>query len=250
MRGIAGIAVVALFLACHGMPARAQGDDVGLWLSAGVEKGIGKRWTVGAEGEMRTRDDIGTVDRWSVGVEGEYKIVKGLKVSGGYTLLYDNNAAKTTYHSDGTPNNGRASYWGLRHRFNVSLTGKVAWGDIAVSLRERWQYTYRHEKTVERYDYDNEWWEDTKVKGKGRNVLRSRLRVEYSIPKTHIEPYADVEIFNAWSLQKTRYTAGIDWRLTKKHGIGIYYRYQNVDDDDEDNDPDSHIIGVEYKFKF
>lgn len=243
-------ALSSLMLA--GMPgeAAAQSDDFGLWLSAGAEKKIDKKWSVGVEGEFRTRDDCGEVARWSIGIDGEYKIADWLKASAGYTLLYDNNNDKVTYHSDGTENNWRPSYWGIRHRFNVSLTGKVRLGDFSVSLRERWQYTYRPEKTTDRYDYDNEKWEETQVRGKGRNVLRSKLKIDYDIPKSSLTPYADVELFNAWSLQKTRYTIGTDWKLTKKHVVGIYYRYQDVNNDKDDDDPSSHIIGVEYKFKF
>lgn len=230
-------------------PSRAQGDDFGLWVSAGAEKKIDKKWSVGLEGEFRTRDNVSSVDRWSVGLDGEYKVADWLKASAGYTLLYDN-VEKTTYNSDGSENNYYPSYWRLRHRFNVSLTGKVKIGDVGISLRERWQYTYRPELTTERYDYDNSQWEDKTIKGKGKNVLRSKLKVEYNIPKVKVTPYADMEFFNAWSLEKTRYTVGADCKLKKMHTVGLFYRYQDVNGDDEDNDGNSHILGVEYKYKF
>lgn len=228
----------------------AQSDDFGVWASASAEKKIDKKWSVEAEAEFRSRDNSQSVDRWSGSLGADYKIVKGLTASAGYTFLYDNNEEKITYHSDGSYNNLRPSYWGVRHRFNASLTGDIDWSDFNFSLRECWQYTYRPEKTTDRYDYDNSHWEDTTVKGKGSNVLRSRFKIEYNIPHCKIIPYASVELYNGWSLQKTRYTVGADWKINKQNAVGLYYRYQDLNHDDDDNDPNIHILGVTYKFKF
>ena len=230
----------------------AQSDDFGVWTSIGAEKKISKKLSVGMEAELRTRDDVSTLDRWSVGVDAQYKLTKWLKVSAGYSFLDDNNEKITYKETNGMPNK-LAEYWGVRHRFNVSLTGSYKFGDWQVSLRERWQYTYRPEKTIdERWDFDDDEYDGKPktYKGRGKNVLRSRLQLSYDIPNSHLEPYASVEMFNGWSVQKTRYTAGVDWKITKKHEVGLYYLYQSVHDDDDDNEPNRHIVGVEYKFKF
>lgn len=124
------VALLALFVFAPA-EVRAQHNDFGVWTTVGAEKDFGKKWSVGVEGEFRTRNNSKTADRWSFGVDGSYKIVKGLKLSAGYTLLYDNNEEKITYHEDGIYNNWRPSYWGLRHRFNVSLTGSL---DVGLSL--------------------------------------------------------------------------------------------------------------------
>ena len=230
----------------------AQSDDFGVWTSIGAEKKISKKLSVGMEAELRTRDDVSTLDRWSVGVDAQYKLTKWLKVSAGYSFLDDNNEKITYKETNGMPNK-LAEYWGVRHRFNVSLTGSYKFGDWQVSLRERWQYTYRPEKTIdERWDFDDDEYDGKPktYKGRGKNVLRSRLQLSYDIPNSHFEPYASVEMFNGWSVQKTRYTAGVDWKITKKHEVGLYYLYQSVHDDDDDNEPNRHVVGVEYKFKF
>ena len=242
------VALLALFVFAPA-EVRAQHNDFGVWTTVGAEKDFGKKWSVGVEGEFRTRNNSKTADRWSFGVDGSYKIVDGLKLSAGYTLLYDNNEEKITYHEDGTYNNWRPSYWGLRHRFNVSLTGSLDVGRFKMSLRERWQFTYRPEKTTERYDFDNEWWEDDNVKSKRHHVLRSRLKVEYDIPKCKIEPYASAEFYNSWSLEKSRYTVGAEWKITEMHRVGLYYLYQDVNNDKDDDEPDEHILGLSYKIK-
>lgn len=239
-----------LLLAIAFLPVGTQAqDDFGIWYSAGVEKKLNKKLTIEAEGEFRTRNDAKTADRWDIGVGAEYKIVKNLKAGAGYDLIYQNTPEKISTHDDGSYNNWRPSFWGLRHRVHVDLTGSVAVGRVKLSLRERWQYTYRPAKTTTRYDFDNSYWEDTEVGAKGKNVLRSRLQASWDIPHCKVDPYASVETFNSWSLTKIRYTIGADWKITKKHGVGFYYRYQNVRDDNE-NQPNEHIAGVSYKFKF
>ena len=232
--------VVLFFVMCvTAMAVSAQSDDFGLWTSLEIQKKIDKKWSVGLEAEMRTRDDVKTVDRWSGGLDVSYKILKGLKVSAGYTFLWDNNERISYYEEgdkkviNGAVNAGdpkkRAQYWGPRHRFSVSLTGEKSFGPWGFSLRERWQYTYR---------------------GKGKNVLRSRLQVEYKKKGQKVVPFASAEFYNAWSLEKTRYSVGAEWRITKQHSLDLCYRYQDVRNNDFDFEPDSHILSVGYQFKF
>jgi long-subunit fatty acid transport protein len=209
---------------------------------------------------MRTRENTSIIDRWSVGLGVDWKATKWLKASAGYTLLFDNNISYFDEHDDevldGDANAGdpKKSAKYLRHRFNVSLTAdKKLFGDFRFSLRERWQYTWRPEQTVsERWSYlDNAY--DGKPKtynGRAKNVLRSRLQVEYDKKGLSVTPYANVEFFNAWSLQKTRFNVGLDWKLSKQHSIGAFYRYQIVNGDDDDDEPNIHMIGLGYKFKF
>ncbi len=244
--------------------AMAQGDDFGLDFSLEAQKKLSKQWSLSLEGELRRRDDAKINDRWALGLSVDYKVAKWLKASAGYTFLYDNNEKKTTYFDAddeavdidgdadvGDPKYSYPQYWTPRHRFNVSLTfDKKLIGDFRFSLRERWQYTWRPEQTIQRYSYLDEEDVDKVYSGKGKNVLRSRLQVEYDKKGQAVMPYANVELFNAWSLQKVRYNVGLDWKLSKQHSIGAFYRYQNVRNDDDDNDPNIHMIGLGYKFKF
>jgi opacity protein-like surface antigen len=240
----------------------AQSDDFGLDFSVEAEKKIDKQWSVSLEGELRRRDDAKTNDRWSLGLGVDYKIAKWVKASAGYSLLYDN-TKRISYSDQEDVDDGDfdevgmpkkcAQYWAPRHRFNVSLTfDKKLFGDFRFSLRERWQYTWRPEHTVsERWSYLDEAY-DGKAKtygGSGKNVLRSRLQVEYDRKGLSLTPYANVEFWNAWKLQKTRYTVGLDWKLSKQHAVGAFYYYQKVNDDD-DLEPNRYLLGVSYKFKF
>ena len=226
------------------LSATAQ-SDFGIWTSVGAEKKINKKLSVDLEAEMRTRDNSSSIDRWSGEFDATYKLTDWLKATAGYVFLYDRNEEKTTYKRSGKVNNYRPGYWGNRHRVHFDLTSGFDLGNWNISLRERWQYTYRPEVTTTRWDNDNEYWEDTKVEGKAKHVLRSRLQVQYGFKK--LEPYGSVELYNGWNLQKVRYTLGTDYTIKKHHKVGIYYRYQTVNDDDE---PSRHILGASYKYKF
>ena len=227
--------------------AQDKSNDFGIWTSVGAEKKINKKLTVGVEAEFRTRNSSKTADRWTGAISASYKLLPWLKLGAGYKFMYNNFHEKITYNSNGDYNNWRPSYWGTRHRFHVDLTGTLKLDRFNISLRERWQYTYRPEQTTTRYDFDNSWWEDTDVSSKNSHVLRSRLQVKYDIPKSKVSPFANVELYNNWSLEKVRYTIGAEWNITKQHEIKAFYRYQHEKDDDEAN---KHVIGLGYTFKF
>ena len=243
--------IVTAFLAVMSLTAMAQTEG-GLIAGAEVEKKVNKQLSVGVEVEMRTRNNFKTMERWSLGVSASYKFNKWLKADAGYTLLNTNFREDISYKSSGAYNNWRPSYWGIRHRVHASLTGTYKFqNNLRLSLRERWQYTSRPEKTVTRWDFDNAYWEDKVRSGKGKNQLRSRLQVEYDKKKALLTPYASVELYNAWAIEKIRYTVGTDINVTKNHTFNVFYRYQNMKNvDDGDYDPDMHYIGVGYKFKF
>ena len=228
----------------------AQSNDFGMWYELGVEEKLSPKWSLGGEAELRTRNNTRTLDRWSAGVSAEYKIVKGLKLSMGYTLLFDNNTDELDFKKDGfTPNKWKASHWGTRQRLNLSLTGSKTWGRLSASLRERWQFTYRHAAEGQKYDFDEEAWTD--IKSKVKNVLRSRLQLEYNIPHWKLDPIVGIEMFNDKSgIQKMRYQVGTEYKLQKQHVFSLTYRFQSVNEDDDDGDMNSHLIGIGYKYKF
>ena len=255
-RNVRLLLLLAAILLC-GPSVKAQ-TECGLLLGVEAEKIVSKSLSVTAEVGYRSRNDFKTADRWSGGVGVEYKLTKGVKASAGYILLYDNNREKIT---DGY---WRPSYWGVRHRVNASLTGSYKVGSVLrLSLRERWQYTYRPETTTDRYyfvDYPaaswtgstDGWTATSKVRdSKGKSQLRSRLQVEYDKKKATVKPYANVEFYNSWKLEKVRYTIGTDVKLSKQHSLDVYYRFQDQRQVDEsDYNPDMNYLGVSYKYKF
>ena len=235
--------LVLAFLLLASAEVKAEGDDFGIWTEANVEKKISRNLSVDVGVEMRTRNHVKTVDRWSGSLGASYKLTDWLKASADYTLLYDNNEKWNDKQTK------VANFWGTRHRFNVALTGSVDFGNLSVSLRERWQYTYRPEKTVERTKVSNGKVEEKTYNGKGKNVWRNRLQLKYKVTSMW-RPYINGETYVAGSgLEKYRLSAGTEIRLSKKHSFDVKYLFQKScsDDDDEGN---RHIVGFGYTFKF
>lgn len=243
-----GVSVVA---AAMWLPMLAQSEG-GLLLEAEAEKKVTKQLSLSVEADYRTRNNFKTTDRWAVGIGADYKLAKWLKLGAGYKLLNSNFREDISYNPSGSYNNWRPSYWGTKHRFFASLTGSYKFANnIKLSLRERWQYTYRPATTVTRWDFDNEWWEDKTRSGKGKNQLRSRFQIEYDKKRAIFTPYASIELYNSWGIERIRYNVGTDIRLNKHHSLGVFYRFQNARGSDADDyDPDMHYLGVGYKLKF
>ena len=245
------IARLLLVLGVALFPTLSQADDAGLVVSVEASHKFSKKLSAALETEFRSRNDFRTADRVSVGGDVSYKLLSWLKAGVGYSLLIDNNPEKLTYQDDGmTYNNWRPSYWGVRHRFNVSLTGSYKIQRVELSLRERWQYTYRPAKVTDNFDFDEAQWEDDEVRGKGKNVLRSRLQLEWDIPKCKFDPFASVEFHTSRQLDKTRFIVGVDHTVKKKHNFKLYYRYQVVNGHGDDNEPNIHMLGLGYTYKF
>ena len=110
-----------------------------------------------------------------------------------------------------------------------------------------WDYCEAEE---ERYDFAEEMWEETVVRSKAHNVMRSRFQVEYDIAKCKFDPYASVELFNSMRLEKTRLTVGVEYKYKKQHVVNVFYRYENSNEANDDEDANMHIIGLGYQYKF
>jgi len=242
--------ILTLLATAATLQTHAQSDDFGIWTEADVEKKISKKLTLDGSFELRTRDDgFGELDRWSVGVGATYKLTDWLKASVGYVFLNDNN------HKVNDSGKKYADYWGQRHRFNVSLTASQDFGNLTVSLRERWQYTYRPEKTVQRYsNVDNDDWDygearDMKTyEGKGSNKWRNRLQLKYKLSKQW-RPYVNAEsTIGGSGLDKMRYAVGTEYRLSKQHSFDVKYLYQHVYKDDTEGN--RHVLGIGYTYTF
>lgn len=243
------IACLLVFLCTVCFPTSSLADDGGLVASVEASHKFSKKVSAGAELEFRSRNNFRTADRVSLGADVSYKLLPWLKASGGYALLIDNNPEKLTYQDDGVSyNNWRPSYWGVRHRFNVTLTGSHKIHRVELSLRERWQYTYRPSKITDNFDFDEAEWEDHEVRGKGKNVLRSRLQLEWDIPKCKFDPFASVEFHTTRELEKTRFIAGVGYGVKKKHNFKLYYRYQITGSSSDE--PNIHMLGMGYTYKF
>lgn len=237
---------------------RDEGDDVEASFNVGAEKKLTKKLNLSLDGELRTRDNFNTIDRVSLSPAIEYKFLKQLKFSVGGAYAFVNNDSKEKYRTDNTLKWIRRSCWASRYRGYVALTGNVNLGRFNVSLRERYQLTYRTGYTAKRdyYSRDGEYKYTTNDvrDSKTNQVLRSRLLVDYAIRHSAFKPFASVEMTNDlvsdFSVAKMRYAIGTDWKLNKHHSLEFCYMYQDVHEDDGEDDCNSHILSLGYKYKF
>ena len=245
-------------------------DDFGLWTEAGIDKKLGKQFTLSAGMGFRTNNDMQNVDRWDISIGLDYKILPCLKLGISYMYMYGRSYTewKRNYKDDiedyahWRGYNATRPYWRSKNRLNVMATGYLKLGRFTFSLRERYQLTgYNHVWTIkEKYRFndtenknDLEWREsepDLK-KAKSKNYLRSRLQIEYDIRKCKLTPFASFELTNnleqAFRSEEYRIRVGGEYRLTKKHRVSLAYVFEDSQDNWVNN---IHVIDIGYKFKF
>lgn len=214
----------ASLLTIHTLSAQ---DDLGSSLSADITKRIIPGLNLSLEEDFRLRDNLSEIDRFSTTLELSYKPWKFLKLGGAYNLINYNHETKG---------------WEVRHRYYFFATGSYRINRFTVSLRERFQSTYRVGV------------KETSKRANPKLYLRSRLEVEYDIRNCKFEPFASVELYNTLNdpqgnkMNKLKYTAGSKYKLNKRNSLQLYYRYVNFKDDDEGNG--KHMIGLGYSYKF
>lgn len=239
----------------------SQGDDLGSQLAVEMVKKLDKHIRLDITVEMRTRDDLSAIDRLSADFGVRWELFPWLQLSGGYVFIGDYCKRISHYKErDRDVRKGKAEvgdrknlreFWRVRNRAYASFTASRQWGHFKLSLRERWQYTYRFQRIVEqRYNYVYQKSDNAPhlYKGGAKNVLRSKLEAAYKPQAIPLKPYASVESYNSWELEKIRYTVGAEWKLNKRNSFDAFYRY-NYKKNHDDDDPCRHMIGLIWQMK-
>ena len=276
------------FLALLATPLMGYAADVedrfGSWTEIGVSKEITKTFDVGINTEIRAQQEA----RWSLGASLDYKPIKYLKLGASYNFMYRYKAENRREHYrndimdddhwDGY--NVRDSYWSPRHRASLDVTGTVKlWKWLRISLRERYQFTrnspvnvndtkYRYFKSYDGsgnflgYEMEDGYPEvevDAR-EDKNSNVLRSRLKLEVDKKGMDLSPFVSCEahnnlnIGNRMVLEKVRTSAGLEYKVAKKHKITLAY-ILTCDIHDDEGALDriygrTHALNMGYEFKF
>ncbi|MCM1107428.1 MAG: DUF2490 domain-containing protein [Clostridium sp.] len=269
-RAVACVAALWLFVP-QGMKAGGR-DDFGVWTELEATKLLPYGLSVSVGGEFRTKDLSKSVDRWSGELGIGYKPLSFLKFGASYTYIYEFNAGERKEHykddtgleADWNGWNWTDHYWAQKHRFqgDMTLSTKID-GVLKVTLRERYQYTHRGEQDVDRMKYRFKKdkltpkpgypRQDVKQKAeKKTQYLRSRLKLELDKKKWRLTPYVGMELYNdlddGWRLDKTKFTAGVSYKVVKHHTLSLGYMFNN--DIDEDPYEGMHALNIGYSFKF
>lgn len=215
-------------------------------IGASLEVPVARWFKVGVGQELRMKSNFTEFDRSSTELDLIFKPVRHLKLEADYMFLASYKQKKNE--------------WVLRHRLNLIVGGYYSVGRWKMSLRERFQVTFRPDTT----QYN------TQEKIYPSMYLRTRFKVEYKCFSKPLKPYASVEMFNP--LTQTQYTSmwidemqyriGLEWRLSKSSTLDFFYMFDHgfgkdvdikakknkvvITDDIEYN----HIIGIFYNYCF
>ena len=213
---------------------RAQTDvkddpEFGARISLGLDKKIVKGLHITLEEEARFDNNFSGFDRLQTTLGIQYKVHNNIKLGLGYAFIAPYSPSNATFKN-------------VRHRLMADITGTLKMGNWNLSLKERFQWTYRMG--------------DMNLFQSPRNLLglKSRLMLKYK--GRIVEPYVYVEmrnVFNApsvyayfdgtdymtesgattgdpgWFLtgynncyvNRVRSCFGLDFKISKKHELNI-----------------------------
>ena len=115
----------------------------------------------------------------------------------------------------------------VTHRSVFDLTATLKQENLTISVRERYMHTW-----------------SPKANKQG-NVLRSRLKAQYSIPNSRFSPYLAVEVFTWDVWKKTRHYVATTYEINKNFEIEGYYVYYTFAES-----PAEHVLGIGLNIEF
>lgn len=170
------LTIALIFFAGFGLPSlKAQTDvdldpEFGGRLSVSVDKKLARGLHVSLEEEIRMDNNFSSFDRFHTTLGLSYKVNDYLKLGVGYAMINPYSSSNSAFKSS-------------RHRLMLDATGSLRFGDWRLSLRERFQATYR---SGDMNEYQNP---------RTALTLKSRLKLSYKGLR-RLEPYAYVELRN------------------------------------------------------
>ncbi len=170
------LVIFAIAFSAFGFPSlKAQTDvdldpEFGGRLSVSVDKKLARGLHVSLEEEIRMDNNFGSFDRFHTTLGLSYKVNDYLKLGVGYAMINPYSSSNSAFKSS-------------RHRLMLDATGSLRFGDWRLSLRERFQATYR---SGDMNEYQNP---------RTALTLKSRLKLSYKGLR-RLEPYAYIELRN------------------------------------------------------
>ena len=115
----------------------------------------------------------------------------------------------------------------ITHRGVYDITATLKQGNLSVSLRERFIHSW------------------SPAISKHSNVLRSRLKAQYSIPESRFSPYLAVEVFTWDVWKKTRHYVATTYEINDNIELEGYYLYYTFA-----GSPAEHVLGIGLNMEF
>lgn len=200
----------------------AQQSDFGIWTSASIDARFTKKWRYSVAGEYRLKENATQSDQLRGALQLTYVISKKVRLGAGYDIISD------------FKRSGSLEY---RHRLFFQTLFRYQYHGFAFSWRPRVQLTI----IEQRYEPDYG----------SMLALRNRMQIDYQLPGIPLKPFVSAELYHrlqpetAYPNYKNRYTAGIEYQVTKNNQLEIYYR---IDQERNVANPlTSYIVGIGYQ---
>ncbi|HRY32594.1 MAG TPA: DUF2490 domain-containing protein [Bacteroidales bacterium] len=201
----------------------AQVNDAGLWLSLNAEKKVTSRFSVTMSAESRFNENISEAGTIFADMGLDYRLHKNLRVSANYRF-----SGKRRLDDS----------YSTRHRWYAQVTIREKVDRIRMSFRTRFQTQF-----TDLYSSP-----DGKIP---EYTTRFRLNLSYN-NKSAFEPYVNAELFLPLELKQnqginqTRYMAGVEYRLNRKHMFELFYLFQR--EYGVKNPEFDYVTGIGYYF--
>ena len=228
--GLMGLVGLMGPLRLHAQTEVDMDAEVGGRLAFSVDKKITKGLHVSLEEEIRMDNNFQSFDRFMTTLAASYKVHPNIRIGLGYALINPYSSTNSAFKSE-------------RHRLMVDVTGSYRFGDWSLSLKERFQATYR---SGDMNEYQNP---------RTALALKSRLKLTYKAFRRW-EPSVSVEVrntlnapvikanydgthyltdaglqkgeagwfldgFNGWYVNRIRGTLGVEYKLSKNSLIEV-----------------------------
>ena len=203
----------------------AQKKDFGIWYGVSAEQKLTHKLEFDLSTNIRTFEKAAKIDEAFLEGGLAYNLKKYLTVAGSYRLsknIEDNN-----------------SYY-FQHKLFLDLKGNLPAGVFSFTCRLRFQTrikTYIKNENDEHPDYEG----------------RIKLKAIYKTPSFPVNPYVYIESFlpmfsyKTRTIEKDRFSAGIEFKIAKRHSIEAEYIFQR---DYLPHLSDLNIISLNYDVKF
>lgn len=166
---------LSFFLTLGSISSKAQTDvdldsEFGGRISLAADKKLAKGLHLRLEEEIRFDNNFSSLDRLHTTLGLTYKLNNYVKLGIGYAMINPYSSSNSAFKNS-------------RHRMMIDVTGGLRFGNWRLSLKERFQATYR---TGDMNEYQNP---------RTALALKSRLKLSYK-GLNRMEPYAYAEIRN------------------------------------------------------
>lgn len=199
--------------------------DFQSWNALSIEKKVTKNWRIEAEYETRFAENASMIESNLITTAARYKINKNFRLKLGYRLNNEISKRKGNY---------------FENRLFSDLNTKFEYKRFSISIRERYQVDLSTdiEDAFGSYTY---------------HMIRHKTQFAYNLPKTKLEPFAAIEVFQSLNnpykngIDKIRTSMGVQFPIKKIADVELMYRYQ-IRNNYISKYLKSHIAGLKVSF--